>query len=234
MLIAICDDEPIFHEELTKHLELYYIQNHLSFHINHFFSGVQLLSSSLNFDIIFMDYKMSDINGLETSRQIRLRNNEVKIIFISNYPEIVFDSFEVNTFRFLVKPICKEKLFEALNYYRESLDTSSYFIMRTHEEIRKIKHSNIIYLEAHKKHTLIRTIDNYYILKKNLSEAKKALPTEMFVQCQRAYIVNIRYVSNYNTSTIFFDNNEKAKLGKKYKSNFKKVFLEYILSHNGL
>lgn len=56
MLIAICDDEQFFHDELCNMLQGYYVENRLSLNISHFYCGNQLLKSDLNFDIIFMDF----------------------------------------------------------------------------------------------------------------------------------------------------------------------------------
>lgn len=232
MIIAICDDEQVFHDELYKMLEIYYIKNRLSVNIRHFYSGQQLLNSDINFDIIFMDFQMNDMDGLETSRILRKSNKDVKIIFTTSFPEIVLDSFEVDTFRFLVKPIQCEKLFKALDEYRKTLDPTKFLIVNTSDGIWKIKYSDIIYLEAKVRHTIIRTADSVYEFNKNLGEAKKFLPPETFVQCHRTYIANVHYVHNYTNSVIIFDNGEKAKIGKKYKSNFKNTFMDYIIAHN--
>ncbi|MCM1008378.1 MAG: LytTR family DNA-binding domain-containing protein [Ruminococcus flavefaciens] len=232
MLIGICDDEQVFHDELCNMLQNYYIENHLSLNINHFYCGNQLLNSDLNFDIIFMDFQMDDIDGLETSRILRKSNKDVKIIFITSFPEIVMESFEVDTFRFLVKPVKREKLFKALDEYRKTLDPTKYFIVNTNDGTWKIKHSDIIYLEAKTKHTIIRTANKVYEFNKNLSEAKKMLPSDIFVQCHRAYIANVQYVSSYTSGIIIFDNGEKAQLGKKYRTNFKNSFMDYIITNN--
>ena len=61
--------------------------------------------------------------GLEVARQIFQRNKDIKIIFCSTNPEYSLEAFEVNAFRYLVKPIDKLKLFgyldEVRKYYME-------------------------------------------------------------------------------------------------------------------
>lgn len=108
MKIAVCDDEIILYEELYTLLNEYSTLKKEPILTTYFKTGYDLLSSTEKFDIIFMDYQMDDIDGLETSKRLRLKNSDVTIIFLTAFPKIVFQSFEVNTFRFLLKPIKKK------------------------------------------------------------------------------------------------------------------------------
>ena len=53
MYIAVCDDDPIFREELRHELYGYLNENHFDPVIEFFDCGETLLSSSRNFDIAF-------------------------------------------------------------------------------------------------------------------------------------------------------------------------------------
>ena len=112
MKIAICDDEAIFRKELKKHIDNYSKQKHLDIICDEFNNGHQLISSKNQYDVIFLDHQMDNITGLETAKKLRENNNDTDIIFLTSYPHIVFDTFSVNTFRFLVKPIDDEKLYK--------------------------------------------------------------------------------------------------------------------------
>ena len=67
---------------------------------------------------------MENLNGIETARKIRNLNNNCAIIFVSSYPDIAIDTFEVEAFRFLIKPIDKVKLFKSIDDYRKKLRTT--------------------------------------------------------------------------------------------------------------
>lgn len=105
MKIAVCDDEMVLFEELYTLLNEYSALKKEPILTTYFKTGNDLLLSTEKFDIIFMDYQMDDMDGLETSKRLRLKNSNVAIIFLTAFPKIVFQSFEVNTFRFLLKPI---------------------------------------------------------------------------------------------------------------------------------
>lgn len=102
MKIAVCDDEMVLFEELYTLLNEYSALKKEPILTTYFKTGNDLLLSTEKFDIIFMDYQMDDIDGLETSKRLRLKNSNVAIIFLTVFPKIVFQSFEVNTFRFLL------------------------------------------------------------------------------------------------------------------------------------
>lgn len=109
--IAICDDDKIFtgtaeallielarKYSLTVKIELYYKGEDL----------VKDISKGLKYDIIYLDIEMGNLNGVSAARYIREIDLDVILIYISNYEEYLREVFEVNTYRFLDKPIDKE------------------------------------------------------------------------------------------------------------------------------
>ena len=160
MKIAVCDDEMILYEELYTLLNEYSALKKEPILTAYFRTGNDLLSSTEKFDLIFMDYQLDNIDGLETAKRLRLKKSDVAIIFLTAFPKIVFQSFEVSTFRFLVKPIKREELYKALDDYLESIEIDDFLMINTNDGSWKIRLSEIIYVESKDKHTIIRTIDN--------------------------------------------------------------------------
>lgn len=234
MRVAICDDEKTMQKELEKLLDEYSRIRKIDISIDKFDNGHDLIKtlSEREYEIVFMDYQMQDIDGMETSRLIRNKNNECIIIFVSAYPEIAVESYEVNTFRFIVKPINKEKLFKAIDDYLKSIDYDNLLILKTHEGTWKIKMSDIIYAEAKGKHTIIRTTQKTFEIHIHLKKVEEKLSAEKFRRCQRAYIAGFAHIKNHTNSEIFFDNGERAQIGKVYAVNFKKSFQAYIMLYN--
>lgn len=76
MLIAICDDEPLFCEQLKEHIYSYSNKYNLDTVVEIFNNGKQLLNNA-HFDIIFLDYQMPGINGLQTARELRKKTYNV-------------------------------------------------------------------------------------------------------------------------------------------------------------
>lgn len=234
MRVAICDDERAMQTVLEKLLNEYSRMRKTDIFVEKFDNGGELLKAlnEREYEIVFMDHQMEGIDGMETSRLIRSRNNECVIIFVSAYPEVAVDSYEVNTFRFIVKPINKDKLFKALDDYLKSIDYDNLLILKTHDRTWKIKMSDIIYAEAKEKHTIIRTTQNTFEVHIHLKKVEEKLPSEKFCRCQRAYIAGFSHIENHSNSEIYFDNGERAQIGRIYAAKFKKSFQEYIMRYN--
>lgn len=234
MRVAICDDEKPMQIALEKLLDEYSKLRKIDISVDKFENGHDLIKTlnEREYEIVFMDYQMDDIDGMETSRVIRSKNNENIIIFVSAYPEIAVDSYEVNTFRFIVKPINKEKLFKAIDDYLKSIDYDNLLILKTLDGTWKIKMSDIIYAEASGKHTIIRTTQKILEIHIHLKKIEDQLPEEKFCRCQRAYIAGFSHIENHTNTEILFDNGERAQIGKVYTAKFKKSFRDYIMKYN--
>lgn len=232
MNIAICDDEKVWQGELLKHLREYSIERHLDFSYTCFSDGQSLYNSEKEFDIIFMDFQMEGLDGIETSRKLRNCNSDSTIIFVSSYAHVAMDAYEVKAYRFLVKPIEKTKLFKALDDYRAEIDAENFLVYKTHERTIRIKISEIIYAEARKNHTIIHTVNEDYEILKNLKEVQKDLPGEKFFRCHKAYLVSFLHIQSHNNTDIVFDDGSNAYISRMYLPSLRKAFHEYILKFN--
>ena len=212
MHIAICDDEEFFRKSLIEQLNKYSIEKGLDFLYYEYKDGVDLLASKIDFDIIFMDFQMKDKNGIDTVSALRQRNNNTHVIFASSYKDVVFDSLKVKTFRFLIKPIEKEKLYEALNsLIREKSNRFTVLVRNTEQSANyRILERNIIFAQAENVSTLIYASDKCYKYADTLSAFQKELSSDFFFRSHRSFLVNMKYITNYSKNEIIFSTGEKA------------------------
>lgn len=232
MRIAVCDDEKIYFDELNLLFNMYSDTMKDTICATYFKSGKALLSSQIKFDMIFMDYQMEGLNGLETARILRTKNKNIAIIFLTNFPQVVFRSFEVNTFRFLVKPVKKEELFAALTAYIKSVDNDDFLLIKTNDGTYKFRFSEIIYIEALGKRSVIRTETESFNCSRYLKEIEKMLPPDRFMRTHKSCIVSFFHIRYHDNFSVYFDNGERGIISKRYLSAFKKEFQSYIIKYN--
>ena len=99
MKFAICDDESVIRNEIERNIRILYSDAD----IMQFESGRCLLDSSDNekFDILFLDIRMEDTDGMEAARKLRQAGSDVIIIFVTAMEEYVFQAFDVGAFHYL-------------------------------------------------------------------------------------------------------------------------------------
>ena len=230
MNIAICDDEAFFRNTLSNELEIYARKYGLHFIMYKYKDGNSLLSSDISYDLIFMDFQLENKNGIDTVDALRKRNDNTKVVFISSYKDVVFDSMKVNTFRFLVKPLEREKLYEALDsVIKESKKT--YYIAAKDESNQKnvtVAESKIIYIQADNIYATIITEKEIYKYQKSISCLQKELRSDFFYRTNRSYIVNFNYIAEYNNKEVTFINGQKALISKPKYKDFKNKYLNYL------
>ena len=115
--IAICDDNENDRSILNSLLTNSAFKYDHCFKIKMFSNCSDLINSynsSSQYDVIFMDIEMPHENGIDKAYHIKNTIcHNVIIVFVSNYPEYMQDSFKVHPYYFIQKPVfasCIDKL----------------------------------------------------------------------------------------------------------------------------
>ena len=94
-----------------------------SFHITEAESGEQgiELSKELKPDIVIMDLGLPKINGIDATREIKLVNEDTKIIVLTshNCEQKVLNSFQAGAQAYCLKDIKTEKLLQVIEFVHE-------------------------------------------------------------------------------------------------------------------
>ena len=61
-------------------------------------------------EVVFLDICMPEKNGIELAEDIFAYNPGIKIVFLTAYDSYVMDSFRVNTFDYILKPVTYKRL----------------------------------------------------------------------------------------------------------------------------
>lgn len=231
MLIAICDDEKVFRDELKMSLKKYKTENHLCIDICQFSSGEDLLDSNEIFDMVFLDYQMPGLDGMDVARKLRAKNIICNIVFITNYPQFMLESFEVQPYRFYIKPLLEEQLISLMNTYIAQQKLLSPIIVINDNEQKIINAKDIMYLEGDGKYCVIRTSTDTYHSSKTLAQVHALLPQHCFYRTHKSYVINLYCVDSFSEKCIITTNNEKVSVGRNKIAEFKRIYANFIKNY---
>lgn len=207
--IAICDDDVAF----TSNLEDEIVQSSrrlgLQADTEVFFDGNNLLKSVQSgclYNLIFIDIEMEHINGIETARFIREIDRAVLIIYISGHEQYLKELFEVEPFRFLLKPLDLDKFHIYFNdACKRIIETDEFYQFQFNKEIKKVPLRDIVYFESRKRMVYIILADGtseQFYGKLNEVESNLEESRSTFLRIHQSFLVNYDYIKNMNFSSV--------------------------------
>ncbi len=227
MRIAICDKDKVYRKKLRGIIAEYKKSMRMQVDVWEFSNGNALVSSDEMFDLVFLGYIFPDANGMDTARKLRLKNFRCGIVFVTEYPEFVFDSFEVRPYHFLRKPVEKDKIFSVLDSFFKSYKRIYPINILEDGELITVPADEIIYLEGDGKACIVRTKTRTFHSSKTLSEVFDTLPKHCFYRIHRSYAVNMNYISTIESKIVTFSNGEKALISRGRHADFMKKYYEF-------
>lgn len=228
MLVAICDDENIFCNELRSVLLDYKTKHRLHIDIYEFATGEALLNSGKSFDMIFLDYQMPGLDGMAVARTLRRRNVACSIVFVTSYPQFILESFEVQPYRFFVKPLKPEQIVPLMNSFITHQKLLAPIIVINDGEQKIVNAKDILYLEGDGKYCIIRTATGTYNSSKTLAQVHALLPQHCFYRCHKSYVVNLYSISSFEKGIATLVNGEIAQIGRNKIAEFKRVYMQFV------
>lgn len=229
MRIAICDDEEQIRELLKEKISKYCFVNNIELELQTFENGEEFLQYDFqDIEVLFLDVDMPGIDGLETAKKIRETNQDMLIIFLTAYSEFVFESFKVDAFRYLVKPVPDQEMTETLDAIRDKLcapeDNLSF---QFQNEMYSIRYSDIIYIEGMRDKIWIYCKDSTYRWRGTLKNLNEMIKDKGFFQVHRSYIINMNKIQKYNSKTVVMEGDHKVPISKYRLDDFKEEYIKY-------
>ena len=235
MRIAICDDETIILDEVSSYIKKYSEHSGKSeievFSFNSVSSLLNNIDNGALFDIFMLDVYIGDEMGTTLAREIRAREIESPIIFLTTSVEHAPQGYETGTLRYLIKPLDPKKFYEAMDAALLQVEkiVERLIRLKTENGIESINANHIMYSEAHDHYQHI-TLNNGGSLKVRMtvSELYSTLAKNGgFVRLGSAYIINLRNIKNLSSSEVFLYNNTTIPIPRGKYAELKKAFWDY-------
>lgn len=225
MKIAICDDEPVFLKKIYG-----YLWQQPDCIVECFSSSDALLDnykSGGRYDVLFLDIVMPPVNGIDLAKNIRQYDQSVILVFFTAYLEYAPAGYEVNAFRYLLKPVTEEDILGAIRDIRAKLETATLSI-KTPECNLLLHIQDLQHLEADNKNTSLHYKGDVIILRKGLSELESLLPASSFFRIHRKYIINLAYVREFDEAHVTLDSGRTFPVSRRNVKEFRLAIKAYI------
>lgn len=167
-------------------------------------------------EMLLLDIEMGAMNGVELAKELRQvqKDTMLQLVFITGFPDFIAEGYEVDALHYLIKPVVPAKLFSVLDKAVTNLAKVEKHLRVTYDRrMDFIPLSKIYYIEAQRQYVLIHAEDGEYRMKTSLAETKRALD-EYFFQCQRSFLVNLRYVAQVKNNCVILKNGIEVPIGR--------------------
>ena len=221
MKVLICDDDKCIVDEIKNNLNTFSDKHRIAFDIDLFYNGVELLNSNISYDMAFIDIEMPLVNGLTLSAQLKKVNSNIIIFIITSHDAYLDDAIDNNRFF--------RALNTAINYYHSN---TQIITLEYYDEYYSVFTSDIVYITIEERKAAIITRQKKFYTNKKLSYWKEKLKDyDYFAQPHYSYLVNLRYVSDFNKTELNINvdlKSETLPISQRNYSNFKKAYFAYI------
>ena len=230
MRIAICDDDLIFQKKLREQIrELY---RDIDIAVDCFSSGEELLArcekSTRGYDVVLLDIEMKGLDGLETADALRKKNEKTAVIFVTSHEELALKGYEVSAFRFLVKPVSREKLVEAIAAAKQDLESRKTLLIQNQEGQFLIPVAELVYIEARNQQVALFTEKGMLLQRYNINDYEKELSPYGFFRVHRSFLANMSRIRGVLRGELLMDSGAKLPVSRLREKAFAAEFRSFL------
>ena len=199
-------------------------------------------------DVVFLDIQMPEMDGFTMIE--KLDNRDFNLIFTTAHDEFALKAIKVSAIDYLLKPVDKDELQEAINKIQTSkkgegdlLENKLQLLLQNLNEssdkvnisadgkVYLIDRDDVIMLKSDKSYTTIYLKSEQQILvSKTLKEVEKKFNTPQFFRVHNSYLINLNHVKEYLKGLggeLIMTNGLTASISRNRKAElFKKLYLD--------
>ena len=203
--IAVVDDEKSYISQIQQYLEQFERESGEIIKVSVFYDGDSIVHKYRSqYDIILMDVEMKFMDGMSAAEEIRKKDSEVVIIFITNMPQYAIRGYAVDALDYILKPVSYFAFSQCLQkaIVRRNNRAAKFVVINLKKGTARINIENIIYIETAGHSTVYHTVEGDYESYVSLNEAEEQLKQYHFFRISKWCLVNIALVDNYQDGYI--------------------------------
>lgn len=160
-------------------------------------------------DVVLLDIRMPGIDGIEAARHINRAEHPPAIVFATAYDQYAIDAFEANAIGYVLKPVRRERLDQALRQAarlsREVLrdagrqagldDQRRHLCARIHDQLKLIPVDSVHYCIADQKYVTVAHAGGSDLVDDSLKSLEEEFAGR-FVRIHRSAIVAVAMIAS--------------------------------------
>ncbi|RKI39314.1 DNA-binding response regulator [bacterium D16-51] len=232
--VAICDDEPYFREQMKEMLLQYMQDSGIYYKIDLFQSGTELIKLGIElnqYNIIFLDINMDEMDGILTAKKIREQNSEIFLVFVTAFVNYSLEGYKVDAVRYLLKnnvnmqesiAECMDAIYKKINY--EVIWKEFVF----NEGKKRISLDCLLYIESRLHKLELHVMEDRmitYTIYDTLNNMENYIGSKKFIRLHQSFLVNMKYIKSVSQYEAVLHSGKSFPIPK---ARYKKVWDTYL------
>lgn len=201
MKIAYLDDESLSEGLFRRALN----NNHIDDDFDFYDDPEVFLKSANIYDAVFVDIQLAKDNGIEIARKLHEEQPHIIVVFLTNYPDYVFDAFGLNVFAFIEKCRLERKIGRCWTMLKHELSMAQRLsLMASGGRVITVEPKSILFFEVFQKKITVYMDDgdHYSLARQSMNSLMDLLDNSFFEYANRSVIVNIQKIKLVGTDYI--------------------------------
>lgn len=236
--IALCDDDPGALAHVQDLLEQFGRETHIQLRADPFQSALAMLDAlrKTTYEVVLLDILMPGLTGLQAARELRAFDSRTKIIFLTSSPEFAVESYQVEAFSYLLKPIRRKDLFPLLEKAaRMHAREQESLLLTMPAGLVRVACRDIELLEVNSKRLLFYLEDGTVRqISGTLAEYEPQLLRQgYFLKVHRSYIVNMDCIRTLCAGELTTYSGRKAPISRLLSAEVRKAYMAFLFRKEG-
>lgn len=182
-----------------------------------------------NFDIVFMDIELPDINGMDAAKKLRLLDESVVLIFVTNMAQFAVGGYAVDAMDFMVKPVSYENVCIKISRAIKKIEgkREEKLVLPGKSGVTVIMIPQIRYVEIMNHRLTFFTTQGTVAAVGSLSKIEEKLAGFNFSRCNNYSLVNLNFVTKVEDYTVWLDK-ETLTVSRARKKPFLKDLADFL------
>lgn len=184
-----------------------------------------------SFDLALLDILMPGYTGMEAAKEIRMKNKDVRLVFLTSSSEFAVESYRVNAYDYLMKPVDRKVLYDLLNRVDLELESDGELLhVVTSKEVYSIPYEQIESVEVIHRTLIFHLIDkSTHEIYGRLADYDRMLSERPeFIKPHRSYLVNMNNIQSIDPKEIIMVSGSHIPIARGSAKDVRDAYMDHL------